>query len=163
IPIVGLMADPIAFGIVDSIARPGGNVTGVSVDAGLEIWGKRLQLLREAVPAMSRLGYLASRDTWDTSQARAVQRAAKQLGMSLIATALLRTIQEVEYRRVFDAMAQERADAVIANDQNEHFSYRRLVVDLANHNQLPAVYPVREYAEVGGFMAYGINSADMFR
>jgi putative tryptophan/tyrosine transport system substrate-binding protein len=69
IPIVGLMADPIAFKIVDSIARPGGNVTGVSVDAGLEVWGKRLELLREAVPeSVSGVGYLASRDTLRNSQ-----------------------------------------------------------------------------------------------
>jgi putative ABC transport system substrate-binding protein len=62
IPVVGLMSDPIAFKIVDSIARPGGNITGVSVDAGLEVWGKRLELLREVVPeSVSGVGYLGSR------------------------------------------------------------------------------------------------------
>jgi putative ABC transport system substrate-binding protein len=162
IPIVGLMADPIAFGIVDSIARPGGNVTGVSVDTGLEIWGKRLQLLREAVPAVYRVGYLASRDTWGTSQATAVRRAAKELGISLTTTPLEGIIQEAEYRRVFAAMTKAHADAVITSDQNEHYGHRRLIVDLANHNQLPGVYPAREFAEVGGFVTYGMNSADTF-
>jgi len=163
IPIVGLMADPIAFKIVDSIARPGGNITGVSVDAGLEIWGKRLQLLREAVPeSVSGVGYLASRDTLSTSQATAVQRAAKQLGISLIVIPLEGTIQEAEYRRVFEAMAQGHARAIIVSDQVENYAHRRLIVDLANHNRLPGVYPWREYAEVGGFMAYGIDNADMF-
>jgi putative ABC transport system substrate-binding protein len=163
IPIVGLMADPIAFKIVDSIARPGGNVTGVSVDAGLDIWGKRLQLLREAVPAASRVGYLVSQDAWRTSQATAVRQATEQLGISLIAPLLEGTIEEAEYRRVFSAMTQEHAAALIISDQVEHFTYRRLIIDIADHNRLPAIYPGREYAELGGFMAYGIDNADMFR
>jgi hypothetical protein len=66
IPIVGLMADPVPFGIVESLARPGGNITGVSTDAGLEIWGKRLDLLREAVPGISKVGFLASRVLWES-------------------------------------------------------------------------------------------------
>jgi ABC-type uncharacterized transport system substrate-binding protein len=163
IPIVGLMADPIAFKIVDSIARPGGNITGVSVDAGLEIWGKRLELLREAVPeGVSGVGYLASRDTLPSSQAIAVQRAARQLGISLIVIPLEGTVQEAEYRRVFEAMTQGRARAIMVSDQVENYAHRRLIVDLANENRLPGVYPWRGYAEVGGFIAYGINTADMF-
>ena len=67
IPIVGIMADPVRFGIVESLASPGGNITGVSGDAGLEIWGKRLDLLREVVPGTSKVGYLASRIPWDTT------------------------------------------------------------------------------------------------
>jgi ABC-type uncharacterized transport system substrate-binding protein len=163
VPVVGLMADPIAFKIVDSIARPGGNVTGVSVDAGLEVWGKRLELLREAVPeSLSGVGYLASRDTMGGSQATAVQRAAKQLGILLIMIPLEGTIQEAGYRRVFEAMRQGHAHAIITSDQVENYAHRRLIVDLANSNRLPGVYPSRGYAEVGGFMAYGINNADMF-
>jgi putative tryptophan/tyrosine transport system substrate-binding protein len=163
IPVVGLMADPIAFKIVDSIARPGGNITGVSVDAGLEVWGKRLELLREAVPqSVSGVGYLASRDNLHTSQAIAVQRAAKQLGILLIMIPLEGNVQEAEYRRVFEAMTQRRAHAILISDQVENYAHRRLIVDLANDNRLPSVYPAREYAEVGGFMAYGINNADMF-
>jgi putative ABC transport system substrate-binding protein len=167
IPVVGLMADPIAFKIVDSIARPGGNITGVSVDAGLEVWGKRLELLREAVPeSVSGVGYLASRDILSTGQATtttaAVQRAAKQLGILLIMIPLEGTVQKAEYRRVFEAMTQSHAHAIIVNDQPENYAHRRLIVDLANDNRLPGVYPWRGYAEVGGFMAYGINTADMF-
>ena len=66
IPIVGLMADPFAFRIVDSLAHPGGNITGISTDAGPEIWGKRLELLREAAPRTSRAGFLASRPVWES-------------------------------------------------------------------------------------------------
>jgi putative ABC transport system substrate-binding protein len=163
IPVVGLMSDPIAFKIVDSIARPGGNITGVSVDAGLEVWGKRLELLREVVPeSVSGVGYLASRDdTLRTSQA-AVQQAAKQLGILLIMIPLEGTVQEAEYRRVFEAMTQAHAHAIMIGAQVENYAHRRLIVDLARDNRLPGVYPWRGYAEVGGFMAYGINNADMF-
>jgi putative tryptophan/tyrosine transport system substrate-binding protein len=145
------------------LARPGGNVTGVSVDAGLEVWGKRLELLREAVPeSVSGVGYLASRDTLRNSQATAVQQAAKQLGILLIMIPLEGTVQEAEYRRAFEAMTQGHAHAIIISDQVENYAHRRLIVDLAKDNRLPAVYPWRGYAEVGGFMAYGINNADMF-
>ena len=66
IPIVGLMADPVTFGIVESLAHPGGNITGISSDAGMEISGKRLDLLREAAPGTSRVGFLASRSVWES-------------------------------------------------------------------------------------------------
>jgi putative ABC transport system substrate-binding protein len=164
IPIVGVMANPIAFKIVDSIARPGGNVTGVTVDAGLEIWGKRLELLREAVPeSVGGVGYFASRDVLRQSTTTAVQQAAKQLGILLIMIPLEGTIQEAEYRRVFGAMKQGHAHAIIVSDQVENYAHRRLIVDLANEERLPAVYPMRGYAEVGGFMTYGINFRDTFR
>jgi len=70
IPIVGISADPVAAGIVPSLARPGGNITGVSVDAGLEVWGKRLELLKQAIPGLSRVGFLAERELWDRSTER---------------------------------------------------------------------------------------------
>ena len=68
IPIVAVMADPVPFGIVASIARPGGNITGVSVEAGLDIWGKRLQVLREAIPTASKVGFLGSHQIWNLPQ-----------------------------------------------------------------------------------------------
>jgi putative ABC transport system substrate-binding protein len=106
IPIVGSMADPVAFGLVSSLARPGGNITGVSSDAGLEIWGKRLELLRELIPAASRVGFLASRDV---AEAPAMREAAQEAGISLVAPPLEGALQEAEYRRVFKLMTQERA------------------------------------------------------
>jgi putative tryptophan/tyrosine transport system substrate-binding protein len=78
------MADPVPFGIVTSLARPGGNITGVSVEAGLEIWGKRLQVLREAVPAASKVGFLGSRQIWDLPQVAATREAAAQVGITLL-------------------------------------------------------------------------------
>ena len=111
IPIVGLMADPVAFGIVESLAHPGGNITGISTDAGPEIWGKRLDLLREAAPGTSRAGFLASRFVWNSPFGVANLRvAAERMGISLIGPPLEGALQEQEYRRVFEAMLEGHAD-----------------------------------------------------
>ena len=122
IPVVASMADPVPSGIVTSIARPGGNITGVSVEAGLEIWGKRLQVLREAVPAASKVGFLGSRQIWDLpggGQVAATREAAAQVGITLLGPPL-ESLQEGEYRRVVGAMARERVDGIIVGDQLEH-------------------------------------------
>ena len=71
IPVIGVMADPVAYGVVSNLARPGGNITGVSVDAGLETWAKRIQLLQEVVPTAAKMGYLQLRSSWDLAQGRA--------------------------------------------------------------------------------------------
>jgi putative ABC transport system substrate-binding protein len=160
IPIIGQFGDPVAAGIVDSIARPGGNITGISVEAGPEIWGKRLQLLREVVPAASKAGFLASSNIWKLSkQQNALREAAQQLHMSVVGPPIETPIQEEEYRRVFEAMAKEHVDVVIVGDQGENYVYRRLIVDLASNARLPAVFPYREYSEIGGLMTYGSSLA----
>jgi putative ABC transport system substrate-binding protein len=164
IPIVGLMADPVPMGIVDSLARPGGNITGVCVDAGPEIQGKRLELLREAVPGMSRVGFLASRDVWENPLGIAALRpAAERMRVSIIGPPLEGTLQEAEYRRVFDAMIEGHPDAVIVADQAENSSNARLIVELAAKSKLPTIYPYREQVEAGGLMAYATDLLDLYR
>ena len=164
IPIVGLMADPVRFGIVESLARPGGNITGVSTDAGQEIWGKRLDLLREAVPGISKVGYLASRGVWESPIAmEALQGAAERMGISLIGPPLEGTLQKQEYRRVFEGFAQGHPDALIVGDQAENLTYRRIIIELAAKSGLPTLYPYREQAEAGGLMAYAPEQLDLFR
>jgi len=164
IPIVGLMADPVALGIVDGLAHPGGNITGISTDAGPDIWSKRLDLMREAAPRTSRVGFLASRTVWESPIGVAGLRlAAQQMGISLIGPPLEGTLQEQEYRRVFEAMLQDRADALIVGDQAENLTQRRLIVELAATSGLPAIYPYREQAEVGGLMAYAPDLSDVYR
>ena len=164
IPIVGLMADPIAFGIVESLAHPGGNITGIVTDAGPEIWGKRLDLLREAAPGTSRVGFLAFRRSWETpSWIGGLRVAAERMGISVIGPPLEEGIQEQEYRRVFAAMLQGHADALIVGDSGITFTYRKLIVELAEASGLPAIYPYREQAEAGGLMAYGPDLLDVHR
>ena len=163
IPIVGLMADPVRFGIVESLARPGGNITGVSTDAGQEIWGKRLDLLREVVPGTSKVGYLASRWNWESPIAiTALQEAAKRMGISLIGPPLEGT-EEQEYRRVFEALTRSQPGALIVSDSAENLTYRRIITELAATSGLPALYPYREQATAGGLMAYAPDLLDLYR
>jgi putative tryptophan/tyrosine transport system substrate-binding protein len=163
IPIVGLMADPVVFGIVESLAHPGGNITGISTDAGPEIWGKRLELLREAAPGTSRVGFLASRFVWESPFGVANLRvAADRMGISLIGPPLEGALQEQEYRRVFEAILQDHADALIVSDQAENSTYRRLIVELAATSGLPTIYPYREQVEAGGLMAYAPDLSDVY-
>ena len=163
IPVVGTMADPVALGIVESLARPGGNITGISVDAGLEVWGKRVEVLREVIPGASRLGFLASRDVMRSGEAAAMREAARQAGVSLVGPPLENRIEEAEYRRVFAAMRQEGADALIASDQAEHFTYRRLMIELAGEHRLPVLYSDRSAVELGGLMSYGADVMNLYR
>jgi putative ABC transport system substrate-binding protein len=165
IPIVGLMADPVPLGIVDSLARPGGNITGVCTDAGPEVLGKRLELLREVVPGISRVGLLTSRWVWEGPLGMAALRpAAVRMGVSIIGPPLEEgTAQEAEYQRVFDAMIQGRADAVIVGDGAANLTYRRLIVELAAKSRLPTIYAYREQVEVGGLMAYAPDLLDVYR
>jgi ABC-type uncharacterized transport system substrate-binding protein len=167
IPIVGVMADPVPVGIVDSLARPGGNITGVCVDAGPEIWGKRLELLREVVPGISRVGFLAPRAVWEgpfgITAIAALRPAAERMGVSIIGPPLEGTLQEAEYRRVFDAMIEGHPDAVIVGDQTENLSNARLIVELAAKSRLPTIYPFREQVEAGGLMAYATDLLDLYR
>jgi putative ABC transport system substrate-binding protein len=163
IPVVGIMADPVAFGVVSNLARPGGNITGVSVDAGLETWAKRLQLLQEVVPTAAKVGFLHLRTSWHLPQGKAVQEAARQLGISLSGPPLEHPIQETEYRRVLGAMAQEQVNGLIVSDGPDNFTYRRLIVRLAETARLPAIYPSRTYFDEGGFMIYGSDLAASYR
>jgi putative ABC transport system substrate-binding protein len=159
IPIVGAMGDPVASGLVSNLARPGGNITGVSTDAGREIWGKRLGLLRELIPAASRVGFLAQRDV---AESPAMRRAAREAGIPLVAPPLEGALQEAEYRRVFGLMTQERVDALIVSDNAEHATYSRLIIELAEKSRLPAIFPYLFYAEQGGLMVYGPDGNDAY-
>jgi putative tryptophan/tyrosine transport system substrate-binding protein len=161
IPIVATMADPVAFNIVAGLARPGGNITGVSADAGLEIWAKRLQILREAVPTASKVGYLVA-NLRNVPQVSAVHEAARQAGISLVEGSPASPVQRSEYQRAFGKMVQERADALIVSDHANHFTHRRLIVDLAENVRLPTIYPQREFFESGGLIAYGGSVTELY-
>jgi putative ABC transport system substrate-binding protein len=166
IPIVGMFSDPVAWGLVAELAKPGGNITGLTIDVGIGILTKRLEMLREAVPSLTKVGWLASRGSWDGPEGIAMREAAQQLGISLVGPPLEDTIQETEYRRVFAAMTKELADAIYVNDQPASLIYMRLISELLEKSRLPAICPFREYLEggvVGGLMSYGISVVDEFR
>jgi putative tryptophan/tyrosine transport system substrate-binding protein len=157
IPIVAMTGDPIRFGIVSNIARPGGNITGVSVDAGVEIWGKRLELLAEAVPKLSNVLFVSLQGGWDGPGGLAVREAAQKIGISLVRAAVNSPVDEAEYRRVFSSTQRDQVDGSMVSDETEHYPHRFLLVQLIQQMRLPSMYNLRDQAEAGGLMSYSYD------
>jgi putative tryptophan/tyrosine transport system substrate-binding protein len=164
IPIVFASApDPVTDGLVTSLARPGGNVTGSS-NLNPELVGKCLEQLKQAAPRVSRVAVLWQpgfiNERTDKDMLKAADVAAQALGVRL---------QVVEARgptdidRALSKMTMARAGALTVLPSAMLFTERRRLVDLAAKNRLPAMYPQREFVDAGGLMAYGPNLADLFR
>jgi ABC-type uncharacterized transport system substrate-binding protein len=163
IPIVaGMGGDPVSLGITASLARPGGNLTGASVNAGFEIWGKRLQILKELLPSASVVGWLGLRAVWDGPITQPIREAGARLGISVTGMVTEHSSPS-EYQRVFAAAAQGRPDAIAVGDGEDQFRHRQLIVELAEKSRLPAMYPYREFVEIGGLMAYATDLAEFGR
>ena len=161
IPIVmGFDNDPIGNGFVASLARPGGNITGLSSLAP-EISGKQLELLKEIVPRLSRVAVLGNSTTPGNAQAlKEIEAAAGALKVQLQYLDVLAT-KDIE--TAFRAASEGRADAVLALQNTFLLSQRRHVVELAVKSHLPAIYYTIEYVEEGGLMTYSVNVTDLFR
>jgi putative ABC transport system substrate-binding protein len=165
IPIVGFMADPTGFELVSSLSRPGGNVTGVTADVGLDVWSKRLELLKEAVPSISRVGILISSDLAKGHATEVTRETASKLGILLVGPPLMPPMHEAEYRRVFLAMSEEHADGLVIGDQPEHFTItnRQTIANLGKEYRLPIIGTYRHYAAAGVLLSYGVDDVDLFR
>jgi putative ABC transport system substrate-binding protein len=164
LPIVFIgAADPVADGLVTSLARPGGNVTGLST-LGPELVGKRLELLTQAIPGVSRIAVLwqpgGQGERTDKDMLKAADVAAWALGVRL---QFVEARGPDDFDRAFSDMTRARASALTVWGSAMFFSERRRLVDLAAKNRLPAVYSARDSVDAGGLMAYGLNFADMFR
>jgi putative ABC transport system substrate-binding protein len=161
IPIVGVFGAPVEFGIVASLARPGGNITGVTVDVGKDQWGKRFQMLQRVAQA-TRFGLLQSRETQE--QWLAFQRELERgLGIVVVGPPLNYPIDEAEYRRVFAALIQDRAEGIVVSAEDVNVFNVKLIVELTEKSRLPAIYPVKEFVQSGGLMSYGIDQPDLGR
>jgi len=162
IPIVmGASRDPVGASFIASLARPGGNITGLTNDTGLEIVSKYLQLLKEAVPNASRVALLLNPlPPGAANYRKAVESAAKDLGVSL---QVVETRGRDEFEGAFAAMARERVDGVVVQSDPIFFTARKQVVDLVTKNRLPAVFHAREFVEIGGLMSYGGSLDYQFR
>jgi putative tryptophan/tyrosine transport system substrate-binding protein len=163
IPIVGFMGDPVAVGIVPSLARPGGNITGVATDASAEIEAKRLEILKESVPTIVKVATLASAKMMESPRLVPMREAARKIGISFFSQPLNPPFDEAEYRRVFASIADEGVDAVMILDQSENFANRRLIVELLKKRPLPAIYPYPDCVRFGGLMAYSIDWSEVQR
>jgi putative ABC transport system substrate-binding protein len=155
--------DPVGSGLVTSLARPGGNVTGLSAFAP-ELVGKRLEQLTQAVPGVRRVAFLwqpgGLGERTEKDILKAAQVAAVTLGVRL---QLVEARGPADFDRAFSDMTRARAGALTVLTSNMFVTERRRLVDLAAKNRLPAVYNVREFVDAGGLMAYGPNLADLYR
>jgi putative tryptophan/tyrosine transport system substrate-binding protein len=151
IPIVAISGDPIAGGLLTNLARPGGNLTGVSINAGIEIYGKRLQILKEALPSAAKIAYLRS-SALDESMRSSYSEGGQHFGVALTGK-FLPEVNDAQLRRTFAEMAQQQFDAAIVDEGGSFLAYRALIVELAENYRLPVIYPYRDYVDLGGLMA----------
>ena len=155
--------DPVGSGLVTSLARPGGNVTGLSAFAP-ELVGKRLELLKQAVPGVSRVAVLwqpgAFGERTEKDTLKRAEVAARDLGVPL---QFVEARGPTDFDRAFSDMTRARAGALTVLPSNMFNSERRRLVDLAAEKRLPAVYSARELVDAGGLMSYGANLADLNR
>lgn len=163
IPIITITIDPIAVDLAASLARPGGNITGFSIDAGLAILGKRIGLLKETVPAVSRMAWLVPRRAWHDRLRGELREAARAVGVTVIDAIVESPAEEAEYRRVFAALVRNQVDSLYVGAAVENLTQRRLIAELAAESRLPAIYFYREHVEAGGLMAHTIDLDDIFR
>lgn len=163
LPIVAIFADPVSFGIAASLARPGGNVTGFSIDVGPEVGRKRVAWLKEAVPHISRMAWLTPRRHWQSRFRDIVKTSADAAGLAIVGAVVDPPGEEADYRRAFAAAAREKADAINVSPALENLTQRRLIAALALEQRLPAMCAYRENAEAGAMMAYAVDLAHMFR
>jgi putative ABC transport system substrate-binding protein len=160
IPLVSIMGDPVAAGFISNIARPGGNLTGVAINAGVGIYGKRLQIIQEAVPNVRKIANLLS-GVWTASAGAADHvEAGRQLGLEVVAKQMVE-VDETQLRRVFAEMADLHFEAVVVDEGGSFLAQRALITRLAAEHRLPAIYPYRDYVELGGLMAYAPDLGEL--
>jgi ABC-type uncharacterized transport system substrate-binding protein len=161
IPIVmGFDTDPVGNGFVTSLARPGGNITGLSSLAP-ELSGKQLELLKEIVPKLSRLAVLGtSTNPGNAQQLREMELAAKAFGVKF---QYLDVLNPKDVETAFRAASKGRAEAVLVLGSPVLISHRTQVADLAVKSRLPAIYNVAEWVEAGGLMTYSTSFTDLYR
>jgi putative ABC transport system substrate-binding protein len=160
IPIVFETGDPVAAGLVTRLDRPGGNLTGVD-NFFAELNPKRLELLKEVVPSISRVGVLANPANPATARGlKMVEGAARALRVKL---QVLEARERHEIDAAFAAMARERAEALLVLTDPIFYAQRGQIVELAAKRRLPGIFSFREYVEAGGLLSYSTNVADLRR
>jgi putative tryptophan/tyrosine transport system substrate-binding protein len=152
-------ADPVAAGVVKSLANPGGNVTGLTTLAG-EVPVKRIQALKELVPRVSRIAAMLNLSHATANvERRQIERACKSLGVE----AIILDVRDPEgLERALEVARQQRADALLINSEAVLMANRKAIVDFARKHSLPAMYSAREYIEAGGLAAYGVSYRHLY-
>jgi putative tryptophan/tyrosine transport system substrate-binding protein len=153
--------DPVAAGLVASLARPGGNLTGINIFTG-ELGAKRLELLRELMPAATCVAMFVNPADAAIAETtvRDVEPAARSMGLQI---QVLQASTSHEINAAFATLVRERSDALFVGSFPFFNSRRVQLVNLASRHAIPATYPTRDFAEAGGLMSYGTNLVDAFR
>jgi putative ABC transport system substrate-binding protein len=160
VPIVSLFNfDPVEEGLVSSLARPGGNITGFTLSAGPEIDGKRIALLKEILPGAARIAYLGTNEDWEGPSGKIVRAAAQVLGLTVVLAAHTPT----EYADAFNLLGRVSVDALFVSAGLYQIANRRLIVDFARQSRLPDTHAYREAVELGALMSYGADGLDLIR
>jgi putative ABC transport system substrate-binding protein len=162
IPVVAFMIDPLQAKLVTSLGQPGGNLTGITLDAGIENWAKRLQILKEAIPSATKVAFLGMREGWEGASGQYVRDAGAQLGISL-AFILPQQGNTAEIERVFGSIEQQRPDAVLVSGEGDLYAHRQLIAALAEKKRLPMMCPYRDYVEAGALIGYAVDLAELLK
>ena len=164
IPIVMVMVvDPVSNGLVASLARPGANVTGLSFDVTQEQAGKNLELLKEAVPRVSRVAVLRNPNIRaHRVYSKEAERAAKILGVT-IQFAEMQALNDKNLEDALSAVVRERANALLVTPQTFFLDRRQEIINFAARHKLPAIYFSSGFVDAGGLMSYGANGQDLWR
>jgi putative tryptophan/tyrosine transport system substrate-binding protein len=164
IPIVALTGDPVALGMAQSLAHSGSNFTGVSIDTGPSIHGKRIALLREMFPAMSKLGCLALRIQWNGPiVGPAVRAAAEAMGLPLVESQFEFGASEADYRAAIESVSHSAANAILVLDSPDVFRNSALLARLVGEYKLPSMFTFFEPVEAGGLMAYSFDLVELYK
>ncbi len=158
IPIVMFMSDPVGRGLAASLARPGGNVTGLDIDVTPDLVAKRVQLLKEALPGLARLAVLSG--SVGLPRLQQAQALVKSLGITLVP---LDAESGGKLEGALRTMTRDRPDAVMVDDIASLYDWRGRIVEFVSGHRLPTLAPWREFAESGALMAYGYNIFDLLR
>ena len=160
-PIVAIASDPAGTGLVASVARPGGNVTALATDTGLEVVTKRLELLKDAVPKASRVGVLWNPTNPPEARLREpLTKAARALGLSL---GFVGVTHPGDFIDALTGVTHDRADALLITENSLNTEYRTLIVDYATKHKLPTVFGDRVSVQSGGLMSYGADFSELLK
>ena len=160
VPIVmATSVDPVRDGIVASLARPGGHITGLTTDPGPEFGAKQLQLLKEALPDASRVAFFGLASDWESDEGKAVRAGARTVGVTLAHA----EHTPIHYGDAFARITQDRPNALFVARNSANYANRQLIASFAVEHRMPGMYPSREFVAAGGLMSYGVSLPDLFR
>ena len=159
VPIVTYSRAPVEEGLVASLARPGGNITGLTNDTGPDLERKRVELLKQGLSKLRRVAYLGAKAEWEGPGGKSARASAKSLGLDLF----LAEARPNDYAGAFDIITRKPPDAIMISQDATHYSHRRVIAEFAARSSLPSISSYREFVEAGGLMSYGIDTEDVYR